>query len=248
MKELKLIYARHNRQGPAGGVPSHPIPYYELTMVFRGSLTYRINGQQMILQAGDGLFIPKGSVRYRADSEDPADYISFNFDTDTPPQLPVLIRGGANRQIRLLIEVFDDISTKQYLDNREKICHILSCILLILADQVRTRRYNPITLQIMRHLHSHFAEKITLQQIGELTAFSPVYCDTVFRQEVGKPIIEYLLAIRVDEAQKLLMDGNLSVAQVAERTGFQDANYFCRVFKKRTSDTPSGYRKRLGSG
>lgn len=100
----------------------------------------------------------------------------------------------------------------------------------------------------MRHLHSHFAEKITLQQIGELTAFSPVYCDTVFRQEVGKPIIEYLLAIRVDEAQKLLMDGNLSVAQVAERTGFRDANYFCRVFKKRTSDTPSGYRKRLGSG
>lgn len=243
-----MIYARHNRQGPAGGVASHPISYYELTMVFRGSLTYRVNGQPMTVQAGDALYMPKGTLRYRADSPDCADYISFNFDTDTPPRLPTLIRGGVDRQVRLLVEVFDEVSTRQYLDNREKICHILSCILLALADQVRTAQYNPITVRIMRYLHAHFAEKITLQRIGELTAFSPVYCDTVFRQEVGKPIVEYLLSIRVDEAQKLLMDGGLSIAQIAERTGFSDANYFCRVFKKRTSHTPSGYRKRLGSG
>ena len=217
-------------------------------MVLKGSVTYRVNGQQMRLQTGDALYMPKDSLRYRADSPDSVDYISFNFETDTPPQLPTLIRSGVNRQIRLLVELFDEISARQYLDNREKICHILSCILLVLDDQVRTAQYNPITLQIMRYLHGHFAEKITLQQIGQLTAFSPVYCDTVFRQEVGKPIIEYLLAIRVDEAKKLLMDGNLSIAQVAEQTGFQDANYFCRMFKKRTADTPSAYRKRLGSG
>lgn len=243
-----MIYARHNRQGPAGGVASHPISYHELTMVLRGSLTYRVNGEQVSVQAGDALYMPKGTVRYRSDLPDPTDYISFNFETDVPPQLPTLIRGGVNRQIRLLVEVFDEISARQYLDNREKICHILSCILLVLADQVRAARYNPITLQIMRYLHAHFAEKITLQKIGELTSFSPVYCDTVFRQEVGKPIVEYLLAVRVEQAQKLLMDGGLSIAQVAERTGFQDANYFCRVFKKRTGETPSGYRKRLGSG
>ena len=248
MNDLNLLYARHNRQGPAGEILSHPIRYHELTMVFKGSLIYRVNGQQTVLQAGDVLFMARDTVRYRADSPEDTDYISFNFETEVPPGLPGVIRNGVNRQIQLLVAAFDEISSKLYLDNREKIGHILCCILLVLADRVKTAGYNPMTVQIMRYLHNHFAERITLEKIGELTAFSPVYCDTVFRQEVGKSIIDYLLDIRVDEAKKLLIDGNLSIAQVAERTGFQDANYFCRVFKKRTSDTPSGYRKRLGSG
>ena len=77
-----------------------------------------------------------------------------------------------------------------------------------------------------------------------MTFFSPIYCDTVFRKEVGRSIVDYVLDRRIDEAKRLLIEGTIPLAQIAETVGFNDYNYFSRVFKKRSGYSPTEYRRR----
>ena len=95
----------------------------------------------------------------------------------------------------------------------------------------------------MQYLHKNLARRITLADIGRMTFFSPVYCDTVFKKDMGVSIIDYLLSRRIAEAKKLLIEGTFSLSEIAKQTGFSDSNYFTRVFKKRTGYTPTEYRK-----
>ena len=56
--------------------------------------------------------------------------------------------------------------------------------------------------------------------------------------------MQYLNQIRIEEAKKLLQLGELSIDQIAEKTGIGNANYFGRLFKKLTGMTAGEYRKR----
>ena len=56
-------------------------------------------------------------------------------------------------------------------------------------------------------------------------------------------MIDYLLQIRMEAAKRLLSEGSFALGAVAEAVGFDDYNYFSRVFKKRTGYTPTEYKK-----
>jgi two-component system response regulator YesN len=62
---------------------------------------------------------------------------------------------------------------------------------------------------------------------------------------MGCSIIDYTLSLRINRAKNMLAAGTHTLSQIAERVGFEDYNYFSRVFKKRTGYTPSGYKKML---
>ena len=95
----------------------------------------------------------------------------------------------------------------------------------------------------MEYIHSDIGRKITLADIGNLTFFSPIYCDTVFKKEVGRSIVDYALDRRIEEARRLLLEGTMPLAEIAEAVGFDDYNYFSRVFKKRCGYSPTAYRR-----
>ena len=114
--------------------------------------------------------------------------------------------------------------------------------MLILEDRSRTHNLNAITQKIIKYIHANLDKKITLDDIGDLTFFSPIYCDTVFKRDMGKSIIDYLLDERIEYAKKLLLDDSLGLSQIALQIGFSDYNYFSRVFKARSGISPSKYR------
>ena len=65
----------------------------------------------------------------------------------------------------------------------------------------------------------------------------------LFTKTVGVPPQKHLTNIRIKNAKRMLIETNRSVADIAERCGFNDAMYFSRVFKKKTALSPSEYRK-----
>lgn len=247
MKQLNLIYVRHNLHRRATQIAEAPIPFNDITVLIKGTLDYTVNGKRVTLNGGDVIFMPEGVIRSRAESPDNADYISFNFTSEDTPTLPLVLRDAVRGELRLLVAAFDEINRKSYLDNKEKYEHLLACSLSVLEDFVKEEDLNPLTQKIMSHIHEHLSEKITLDDIGKLTFFSPIYCDTVFKRETGKSIIDYLLDKRIEEAKKLLLEGMLNLRQISEVVGFGDYNYFSRVFKKRTGYSPTSYRNNVFS-
>ena len=243
MMQLKLTYARHNFSVPADPLAPHQLSFYDLTLVLNGSLVYMIGGKEITLQSGDAILIPPGGVRERCASEGDVDYVSFNFLSSYPFALPLHIEDALHSDALFLLSAFDKINGRSYLDHKEENEHLLACLLLVLENRVKARGIHPLVRTIMKYVHSHLGERITLEDIGRETFFSPIYCDTLFKKETGRSIIDYVIEKRIDEAKRLLLEGAVPLSDIAEYLGFHDYNYFSRVFKKRSGYTPSAYRR-----
>lgn len=245
MRNLKLIYSRHNLTTPAPYIPPQISPYCELTLVLRGHLEYMVDGAQVALDEGDAVFIKKGQTRARKKHDTLCDYVSFNFEMQDAIDLPTLIKSSVHSEELLLVAALDKMNSRYFPDNEEKIGHLVGCILALMEDRIKMQNYSPLTRSIMSHVNENYASRITLSDVAAMTYFSPIYCDTVFRREVGRSIIDYLIDKRIEEAKKLLIGNLHKLSEISALVGFNDYNYFARVFKKRTGYTPLSYRKMM---
>ena len=243
MKDLSLFYIRHNRNTPMPISTERTISYFDLTIVLEGSLEYIINGKPISLQAGDALLISQGMLRGRDAISGKVDYISFNFHAEAAPDLPLFMRGAVQNDTKLMIAACDEIAKRYPLGYEDTATLLLRAILNSLKENIKQTAVTPLTAKIISYLRQNIAQHITLSDIGKITFFSPVYCDTVFKKDMGVSIIDYLIGCRIAEAKKLLIEGILPLPQIAQHTGFGDSNYFSRVFKKRTGYSPTEYKK-----
>ena len=96
---------------------------------------------------------------------------------------------------------------------------------------------------ITRYLQKHLAEEISLSVLAEQFHLNPQYISQLFKSEIGVNFLVYLTNIRMEKAKKLLLSTALSIAEVAEQSGYGDYRVFTKVFKKSEGITPSQYRR-----
>lgn len=96
---------------------------------------------------------------------------------------------------------------------------------------------------ITRYLQEHLAEEISLSVLAEQFHLNPQYISQLFKSEIGVNFLAYLTNIRMEKAKKLLLATSLSIAEVAEQSGYRDYRVFTKVFKKSEGITPSQYRR-----
>ena len=87
-----------------------------------------------------------------------------------------------------------------------------------------------------------------VQNIAEKFNFSYSYLSGYFSQTVKEGFSGYLNRIRIRHAMEYLSGSPLPISQIGEMVGYTEHSYFCRVFKKITSETPSEYRRRMKRG
>jgi AraC family transcriptional regulator of arabinose operon len=100
-------------------------------------------------------------------------------------------------------------------------------------------------LAARRFIDNGFSGKITLVDLARIAHLSPSHFSTEFHRHFGASPIEYLLALRMQQAGYFLEDFNLTVYQVGARVGIDDPSYFSKQFKKHHGVSPAGYRKGL---
>ena len=96
---------------------------------------------------------------------------------------------------------------------------------------------------LTRYLQEHLAEEISLSVLAEEFHLNPQYISQLFKSEIGVNFLAYLTNIRMEKAKKLLLTTSLSIAEVAEQSGYGDYRVFTKVFKKSEGVTPSQYRR-----
>ena len=92
-------------------------------------------------------------------------------------------------------------------------------------------------------MQEHLAEEISLTVLAERFHLNPQYISQLFKSEIGVNFLAYLTSIRMEKAKKLLLSTPLSIAEVAEQSGYGDYRVFTKVFKKSEGVTPSQYRR-----
>ena len=68
-----------------------------------------------------------------------------------------------------------------------------------------------------------------------------------FKLATGMPPLEYVHALRLEEAKQMLEAGSEPVEAIANEVGYEDASFFGRLFRRKVSLTPAQYRKRFGA-
>ena len=106
-------------------------------------------------------------------------------------------------------------------------------------DQQEERTIHGIT----RYMQEHLAEEISLAVLSEEFHLHPQYISQLFKNEIGVGFLAYLTNIRMEKAKKLLLSSSLSIAEVAEKSGYSDYRVFTKTFKKSEGITPSQYRR-----
>lgn len=119
-------------------------------------------------------------------------------------------------------------------------------ILLDLAETFyknRRRRTTKIIEDVKGELDRNLQSGINVQLIAYNIGLSPNYLSAIFKAETGVRLSEYILGIRLEKAQSLLLRSSMKVSEIAELVGCGDQTYFSRLFKKKYGMSPSEYRE-----
>ena len=103
------------------------------------------------------------------------------------------------------------------------------------ARMKNLKRFNGI----FEYIEDNFNNKITLDQLCSMAHISLFYFCRVFKSITEKSLGEYLNRLRINKAEALLKNGDVNITEAAMACGFEDTNYFSRVFKKYKNVSPS---------
>jgi len=95
-----------------------------------------------------------------------------------------------------------------------------------------------------RYIWTHYTRKLSLKEIAKASGLSAPYFSTVFKEEMGENLSNYLNRLRVEKAQAMLITTDLSICDIAQSCGFEDQSWFSKIFKNNTGLTPGKYRER----
>lgn len=99
--------------------------------------------------------------------------------------------------------------------------------------------------RVREYIRTNLARDIGLAELADQVSLSPHYFSMRFKHTLGLSPHRYVLRERIDEAQRLLAAGRMSISEVAFSLGFSDQSHFSQAFRKATGTTPKRYQSTL---
>ena len=114
----------------------------------------------------------------------------------------------------------------------------------ILREKNRGMSYAPAVRQAVQYMRENYERKLSLDEVAGQVHLSRAYLSMLFKKETGQKFSAYLLRIRLEAARGLMSGRDLSIQEIADRTGFFDASHLSRAFKAWYGCSPMEYRKK----
>jgi AraC-like DNA-binding protein len=248
------------------------VPHYhediEIMTVKEGKVAYFINGRELLLNAGDTIVVNSNQIHYNLCVGEVAKYVIAVINprilansvavemqaikpiTDNPdiPYLRFRYINEYTEQIRDLVYDLPKIRhdpfqiTKQFYQIWDIIRKQAEYLGATKEETVSDPRMQPFKT-MMHFISNNYQEQITLGDIAASGNVSKSLCNTLFHQYVGESPINYLMHFRSRKVAELLRSGNMSMSEIAVRTGFGGVSYMSETFRKFFEKSPREYRK-----
>ena len=138
---------------------------------------------------------------------------------------------------------FSFLSKMTYLQEIEQFVLKRSMECVTLACGVRKNNGNPIIAQACEYLEKNIAKDITLESTASILNVSSFYLSKLFKKEKGENFISYLTNLRLKMAKELLKDKTKIIKEITAAVGYNDQNYFSKLFKQKFGITPTEFRE-----
>ncbi len=95
----------------------------------------------------------------------------------------------------------------------------------------------------LQYIAEHLGEPIALDDLAAHVGYAKSTCSREFKRQLGCTVSDYILNARLQEASRLLLTTDATVAEVASTCGFSSSSYFISKFSAKIGQTPHAYRK-----
>lgn len=103
---------------------------------------------------------------------------------------------------------------------------------ILSGDEILPPHTGALVKKAILYLNKNASQQIVRWKLADTVHVSEDYLTRIFHKEIGLSLWEYLNRYRIYVAEKMLLETNDTIYEIAEKSGFQDQAYFCRVFKK----------------
>lgn len=109
---------------------------------------------------------------------------------------------------------------------------------IVKSSQVLSK---PIVL-CLDYIYKHIHYRITLKELADYLELSESYLSKLFSKEMGRPLSDYILNLKIEKAKNLLQYSEYSIGDIANYLSFSSQSHFIQVFQKKNGLTPYRYR------
>ena len=229
---------------------------FVLIYTYDGTGYVEYEGHTYYLRPGDGILIDCRRPHYYRSETNLWEHCVLHFSGERVPHLYSKFMESQNAS-------FHEEKNSHFHKELEKLILIYDSVLPYWEDQVSAQletllihiltntdhylemvRSMPEKLKyLIKYMESNYDQSLSMDYFAEFTGFSKYYLAHLFKKHLDMSPNEYLIQLRIREAQRLLKDSDFPANQICRMVGIEDENYFYRLFKKKSGLTPNQYRK-----
>jgi AraC-type DNA-binding domain-containing proteins len=244
----------------------------EFGIVLSGKMSYCINGEHLIINTGEGIFINSRQLHhnYSSDGSD-CQYLcvlihpslfcenkfirenfamkiisnnSFNY---TVLRNSTAWQGNLIQVVEAIFEAYTETEELSYFMLQSISYQIVSMLFQHMPKEEKRslhidRRFSSLR-NMIGYIQAHYEERISLMQIAAAGKISESTCCNIFKHQLNQTPMYYLNRYRLEKSLGLMAQPELSITEIAYAVGFTGASYFAETFKKHFGLSPSEYRK-----
>ncbi|MGO4109867.1 response regulator [Paenibacillus sp. YAF4_2] len=125
---------------------------------------------------------------------------------------------------------------------KESLRRLIESRLQSAAGETKTKNGKQLIEVVKKYIDIHY-KSISLEEVSARFYLNKNYFCSLFKSVSGESFVEYVTALRMEHAKRLLMTSELKAYEVAEMVGYSDQRYFSQVFRKATGMKPTEYRQ-----
>lgn len=227
--------------------------------VIKGSGNFSYQGQTRHLSEGDCIFINcQNNYSHESSAEDPwtLNWVHFYGNTLTETYNYFEETGGAYyfhpstnaTYLDTLSSLYTVIDRKDALWETMANKYLTDLITSVFINrnepELSSYTLNEKLKEVRNYIYDHCEETLSLDLLSEKFYISKYYLAREYKHRYGITIISDINALRISKAKSLLRFSSETIENISSRCGFNETNYFIRIFKASEGMTPLAYRKK----
>ncbi len=242
----------------------------EVVLTLEGTVEYVVNGSAYTVRKNEVLIIPGEAPHSLNMGENSSRYL-YLFEPDTLRSLRDLkmipglfdrvfyLHDGSETHLRIremLLKIQNLDHEKELAWNARAYSYLIRIFALLsqhyLSGAVSWRKEpvgavdQEVIATAMNYINEHYQEELSLEDVASFAGFSRYYFSRSFKKQTGYFFKDYLCQKRLQVAKDLLTRTELSMREVAIRSGFGSVATFNRTFREKNGCTPTKYRAIYG--
>lgn len=237
---------------------------YQLLYIASGKAYFYFQGKEEIVPAGNMvLYRPKEEQRYYYYGVDHTEVYWVHFTGNNvknilrkygiPDRVHTIHTGTSLDYKKIYLHMIQELKlTKPHYE--EALVHCLELLFVMISrlGEQKTRSKNTFLIEEMdlavTYFHANYNHPICVEDYARSRGMSISWFIRNFKDYTGTTPTQYLLSLRISNAQSLLESTSYQVTEIAEIVGYNNPLYFSRLFKKQCGVAPTEFRKQINGG